>query len=158
MQSSTSLPLACPWPCVTTTFFHMYTLLKYAAKAPRQICWHTTALSKAGVGWKPTRSSDVGRLYKKASFQIGHPVFVKCGHVSCAITKQWRGGPNQAKDINSCFRWKALLLLQKILSPARSWLTPIASFDKKKRKEASWSNSQRKRKKTTPQKCPILMV
>lgn len=145
MQSSTSLPYAYPWPCITTTFFHMYTLLKYAAKAPRRICWHTTALSKAGVGWKPTHSSDGGQAIQE-SFISDRPSSLLWSVDMWAVPS-----PNNDEEVPIRLKISILVSDEKHSCCSRKysaqlsiWLTPIASFDKKKRKEAPWSNSQRR--------------
>lgn len=77
----------------------MLPYLKYGVKTPRQICWQTTALSKAGLGWKPRCSSPYGQATQENSnFRNAiqnHWVFVKTAYnwgmfilVSCGITKQ----------------------------------------------------------------------
>ena len=104
--------------------------LKYGAKAPRQICWQTTALSKVGVGWKPTCFSPYGQATQETQFQKGRPkspcLYEDCLQLGYAHTGELchhqtktQGGPSQAKDTHSYLKGKALLMLQKILSPAR---------------------------------------
>lgn len=83
------------------------------------------------------------------------PIFAKTGYIwavlipmSCAITKQKLKG-DQAKDTDSALKGQALLMLQKILSPARDPTDSCGHalwhlLAEKKRKETSQSTRQRK--------------